>query len=1470
MLLTGWLALFTARLGSGGLVPRPRPRRRPRPVTLTTHLETLETRAMLSGITSGADAPVVGRAGIPIAIDVLSNDSSTAAGPLEIVSVSAADYGSVAIIEADPAATGPEGNDRVEFTADTDFVGDAEFSYVVEDADGNQATVAVTASVTGADGGLAEDADGALGVSGGLGASGYLISPTSGYTPSVSGNYGFSEAQSGALQGDVVVAGQSQTGTGTQTATRTVNVTSAANGDWTYSEVVAWTYDLNGSDGAGNDNHIWGGSNYTFTAGSVAGVQTTTLLFMSNDNYDAWTTSVDATSTYANHMWGSSLSTQTVQNVNNPAGLGSGSQSGTSSVTGNSAGIGNYTYAVTGGSVSGTLNGSGNNSGSSNYAFGWAEDVFGNWVATGILGGSGNGSNTFSYTGSGTYGDANFSGTINESGGQNSSSNYMFSGALAPDLTLVMTGNGTQTGSQHANYSYGGTGTFSTNVDGVSKNGATQANGANNSTSDYNVTFAMVAGEWVTTGGTGSGDGNQNSYSAHTATGTYIRSENGGTVSGSLNEDGHNDASNSYNTTSTLAADGGWLTSGSGNGSGSFHSHSDFTGVGTYSRSENGGTVSGTLNEDGHSNASNSYTTSRTLSEGSPDWLETGTGSAADDGDTHTDYTGTGTYSKTEGTAGGPSYSTVSGTVDESGSKDSAYNSTSQWSLNATTWELGSGTGTETGGTISDKSHTGSGTYTSDRTEESGRTSSVSGTINDSGGDTNSESWSAASEVVNGQWVRTSGSGSGSGTTNGAHDSNGSGTYQQTAAFGALVSGTLSESENQAFNSTFTTSSTWDNDHWVETGTDTGNGSYVSSSNFDGSGVYGWVGRSNASGTGTSSVNGTVNEDGDDNSTGSYTQIRELDGEGNWVPTSGTGSDSGNHNSHSDYTGNGTYSTSGNDPEIGTWTVNGTNTSSGSENGTSDWQTVSEIQDGLWVEISGAKSGSGDNQTHSSSSGTGTYNYSDANRTMSGTVTQSVGHNESKNWNTNSTFIPNTPEEEDPWGTTGTGSGTSDGNSDFSWSVDNGTYQYDVAGGAVNGTTTAYCFRNSTSSSGFGLTLGADGEWDLSSGSGTVTDTEGEGITYTGSGSFSQSGDIVEAENGSVVGSWTFNGSVTESGDQSDGAGGFSNSTVQDGAWVESDWGVSVTSMRTQSDSWNGSGSYSNGALSGAFSRGAGYDFSWISNVNDGENNGLTGTAELSFAATTQNDYLGSGTFTFEDATGTLTVSGNGSGTLDESTDFELIDTTGEGDTEFVATSGSRVISGSGAADNSFIGAGAYGSAGNGITGTIGYSFGASGLGSGDEVWELDATTQEWSQTSGTGSASGNSYSNYSKSGTGNYDAPHGLSGTETESFSDNWTSNWSSSDTFADGAWSKSGSGSLNGNSVADNSYNTSGSFGTGSLSGNYSEDGHTHWDSTYQIATTVDSNGDWQTSAGSADTNSDGHSHTSLSTAETLRASA
>lgn len=108
---------------------------------LLSNVFTPEDRILLSGITAANDVVVVEHKNASVAVDVLENDTTNPGGNLYVLSAESGTYGSVSI------GVNDQGEQRVVYTPNTDFIGTDTFTYYAMDDFGQSATGTVTLTI---------------------------------------------------------------------------------------------------------------------------------------------------------------------------------------------------------------------------------------------------------------------------------------------------------------------------------------------------------------------------------------------------------------------------------------------------------------------------------------------------------------------------------------------------------------------------------------------------------------------------------------------------------------------------------------------------------------------------------------------------------------------------------------------------------------------------------------------------------------------------------------------------------------------------------------------------------------------------------------------------------------------------------------------------------------------------------------------------------------------------------------------------------------------------------------------------------------------------------------------------------------------------------------------------------------------------------------------------------------------------
>ena len=188
-----------------------------------------------------------------------------------------------------------------------------------------------------------------------------------------------------------------------------------------------------------------------------------------------------------------------------------------------------------------------------------------------------------------------------------------------------------------AEFSYAGSGAYSGWFGTYSSgtiNGTIHENGIADSAYHYNERLARNSdGTWSDAKGSGWTAGGTNAHWWYSGGGNYLTSVHPSTtpsssITGSYTEQGENDYSSQYHTTSTLSSSGAWSSSGSGSMANDATSRYSYAAGGTSSSTSGSYTSTTTVSESGSGNISRHHTEDWTLT-GDPwysnAWSETGT-----------------------------------------------------------------------------------------------------------------------------------------------------------------------------------------------------------------------------------------------------------------------------------------------------------------------------------------------------------------------------------------------------------------------------------------------------------------------------------------------------------------------------------------------------------------------------------------------------------------------------------------------------------------------------------------------------------------------------------------------------------------------------------------------------------------------------------------------------------------------------
>ena len=154
----------------------------------------------------------------------------------------------------------------------------------------------------------------------------------------------------------------------------------------------------------------------------------------------------------------------------------------------------------------------------------------------------------------------------------------------------------------------------------------------------------VVGGEWIVSG---SGDGESNSTDdfKYNGSGDYFYpTSDGESVTGEILESGGEHFS-SHSSWEEQLDDGNWFfVSGEGTSQSNGHDDYSYNGSGSYSDDTTGGTVNGTINEDGHRNATFDSIANQQIGPDHQWHITDGTANSASNGADNWDYHGTGSY----------------------------------------------------------------------------------------------------------------------------------------------------------------------------------------------------------------------------------------------------------------------------------------------------------------------------------------------------------------------------------------------------------------------------------------------------------------------------------------------------------------------------------------------------------------------------------------------------------------------------------------------------------------------------------------------------------------------------------------------------------------------------------------------------------------------------------------------------------
>ncbi len=786
----------------------------------------------------------------------------------------------------------------------------------------------------------------------------------------------------------------------TDASSLTITATLNADNSWTYLETYTLTYGIAMLSGTSLP-HAAGSYTYTFSAYGSASTSYYTCTVVA---------SMEAAGSYVvdgvTGDW-----TQTVSNSDTISYTSAGvSRSGSGSTTANSV-LGGETYSP---------------SNSYQYAIYYALSS-GTWTASGSASNVKALSQTSNSTGDDTTDGITQSWTKFDASSYRYQSNYSYAGTATTGAWTMTSGGGSSSGSGSGSSEYFGGGSYSYSASGGTISGGYSKSGNNASVYSYQATATWSsASGWSQSGSkTVANSGEQ--YYSYSGAGMYADSstddDQSYSVSGVQSENGSDHEIYSETDSYALASDGTWAFVNSvswtaGNGYG----YSAYSGAGQYAYSDSSQSMSGTFSENGYDrrvynydgrtssavetisgedsysySGSGSYTSlkvslldehdviqsfSGALSESGSTWesfnennsysqsngnwiLQSGVGVSSGSGSSHSSYSGSGSYvhydyafyNSTDN-----DYDVMRGDFAESGSEDSSYN----YNLNGTAiggvWSY-SGSQTNTSGGQSLFSAHASG-----KVDSSWNNYSATGTRSENCNADDSYSFSLyyKANAANGDWESSGGTGFSAGggyryqTLSASGDYSASGNY-----YNSKIAGKFSFGSGSGYSYSYDTDSSYSDGEWTTSGSGTESLYGSSRSDYSGSGSYT---RSNWRGDGTTT--GTLAESGHAGETYSYVKNYDIESDGSWRETNGTGGSSGSGFTYSQYSGEGDYSST-----VYGSSCEGAVTENGWEGSSYSFKTEAKFNNGYWKE-SGSKTASGSGHSWRDFDGTGAFSNS--------------------------------------------------------------------------------------------------------------------------------------------------------------------------------------------------------------------------------------------------------------------------------------------------------------------------------------------------------------------------------------------------------------------------------------------------------------------------------------------------------------
>ncbi|NLS94971.1 MAG: tandem-95 repeat protein, partial [Planctomycetaceae bacterium] len=927
----------------------------------------VQVKAVTTTAAATGDAFTVRESDGDAYFDVLANDTYNGTGDLEIISVGTSSNGTFTIIPGDPSGSGNETRDRIKFVPNPGYTGTETINYTIEDANNNQSTGTMQIQV-GAAGDTPDDGEVSIGGIGFDPQQASTFTPPIGGNMTTTDSYtdvaystDWTDPNGGSFSGDgtqdltttVTTTSSSGAWSYSETATWSYDINDSGIHLWgqhvyffsacSVGGILLFNYSLTTDD--------W----YTFTTtqGSTGTDAGNTMTTTANGHKH------DAVTIHKSESAAGQSAMAHFNSLTNTSYVGTGSywySTPGGSVSGSSHGNGmtvdfvdmtvawtyvalTDTWTATGSTIAhGFGSDGGGHHGSGSYQIGTVSgDINENgswgqgynylitgpllpdytWDLTGTSHQSGSGSSEWSYKGSGTYSNSgsspngawHTSGSVSESGGTRDTWKDSMHASLTDSGWVATSGSGAATNEGSGFYFYNGGGTYTSSSasggNSYSMSGSITEFGGRQWTDKKEVDSVYNGTSWNDTG-SGSGSAQASSFRSYFGSGSFTNTVPGGAVSGIRMEGGLDNQSQRATTTSTLATNGNWLTSGSGSGSGLSTSFSMFSGSGGYAQNN----VSGSATQFGMENSVKTAETEWNLPVGGRWTLTDGSASQTDTGFNNNSYSGAGTYNQVISIGARQTNMAITRHEDGGQMNSSRYEKFSE--IVDGRWVTTSGAGTASGSGWSHNSFSGAGSYTHTLLG-----TTITGTASASGEGSASNtylltaSWdpTAAGSDGDGGWISSEIS-SGSATNQRSQSYSGSGSYLKVVSDGTLsstTSGTITEDGSQAS----AWSKEWTEDlpvgatEWLLTsGSATASGSAHASFKLDVSGSYI---RSLTSPELTYSVSGSTSSLQERRDQNNYSGHEEVVG-GEWTLTDGSGSAIGFVHGNQSRSGSGTMS----------------------------------------------------------------------------------------------------------------------------------------------------------------------------------------------------------------------------------------------------------------------------------------------------------------------------------------------------------------------------------------------------------------------------------------------------------------------------------------------------------------------------------------------------------------------------------